>query len=157
MSLVLPRERFARLSASLRVGGGVDAYASAFGPRLHHVRGNHDAYHGETFADARCARVEKGTKGRPPADLHVTIPPIATDGSITVTKRDPAVRGSSHIRHIVGDRMVLGLEFFIASDVIQTVVVPTWESLGMLAGIVAIRTVIVYFLEYEMRSASVPG
>ena len=27
------------------------AYSSAFGDRLHHVRGNHDAYHGESFAD----------------------------------------------------------------------------------------------------------
>ncbi|WP_314174756.1 vWA domain-containing protein [Streptomyces winkii] len=48
----------------------------------------------ETFADARCARVEEGTKGKPPTDLHVTIPPIATDGSITVTKRDPEVRAT---------------------------------------------------------------
>ena len=27
------------------------AYQPAFGNRLHHVRGNHDAYHGEVFAD----------------------------------------------------------------------------------------------------------
>lgn len=58
------------------------------------------------------------------------------------------------IRIAIGRKMVLGLEFFIASDIIQTVVVPTWESLGILAGIVAIRTVIVYFLEYEMRTGS---
>jgi uncharacterized membrane protein len=55
------------------------------------------------------------------------------------------------IRIGIGRKLVLGLEFFIASDIIQTVVVPTWESLGILASIVAIRTVIVYFLEYEMR------
>ncbi|MEU0370903.1 vWA domain-containing protein [Streptomyces sp. NPDC006283] len=45
----------------------------------------------ETFAAARCARVAHGTAGKPPADLHVTIPPIATDGSITVGKHDPKV------------------------------------------------------------------
>jgi uncharacterized membrane protein len=56
------------------------------------------------------------------------------------------------IRLAIGRKMVLGLEFFVASDIIQTVVIPTWESLGILAGIVAIRTVIVYFLEYEMRT-----
>ncbi|MEU2792003.1 vWA domain-containing protein [Streptomyces sp. NPDC007100] len=44
------------------------------------------------FAAARCARVEQGTSGKPPGELTVTIPPIATDGSITVTKRDPKVR-----------------------------------------------------------------
>ncbi|MFH8343973.1 VWA domain-containing protein [Streptomyces sp. NPDC018045] len=43
------------------------------------------------FAAARCARVEEGTSSKPPGDLTVTIPPIATDGSITVTKRDPRV------------------------------------------------------------------
>ncbi|MEU7018354.1 vWA domain-containing protein [Streptomyces sp. NPDC046385] len=46
----------------------------------------------ETFAAARCARVANGTVGKPPADLYVTIPPIATDGSLTVSKHDPKVR-----------------------------------------------------------------
>ncbi|MFF3274784.1 VWA domain-containing protein [Streptomyces chrestomyceticus] len=43
------------------------------------------------FAAARCARVEEGTSSKPPGELTVDIPPIATDGSITVTKRDPRV------------------------------------------------------------------
>ncbi|MGW8766065.1 VWA domain-containing protein [Streptomyces sp. NPDC055815] len=46
----------------------------------------------ETFAAARCARIAEGTVGKPPADLTVTIPPIATDGSLTVAKHDPKVR-----------------------------------------------------------------
>ncbi|WP_329284032.1 vWA domain-containing protein [Streptomyces sp. NBC_00691] len=46
----------------------------------------------ETFAAARCARIAHGTVGKPPADLTVTIPPIATDGSLTVAKHDPEVR-----------------------------------------------------------------
>ncbi|WP_223183040.1 vWA domain-containing protein, partial [Streptomyces sp. CBMA370] len=46
----------------------------------------------ETFAAARCARIANGTVGKPPADLTVTIPPIATDGSLTVAKHDPKVR-----------------------------------------------------------------
>ncbi|MFJ5095591.1 VWA domain-containing protein [Streptomyces sp. NPDC088557] len=46
----------------------------------------------ETFAAARCARIAHGTVGKPPADLTVTIPPIATDGSLTVAKHDPKVR-----------------------------------------------------------------
>ncbi len=29
----------------------LDCYGTAFGARLHHVRGNHDAYHGQTFAE----------------------------------------------------------------------------------------------------------
>ncbi|MFF1508180.1 VWA domain-containing protein [Streptomyces sp. NPDC058326] len=46
----------------------------------------------ETFAAARCARIAHGTVGKPPADLTVVIPPIATDGSLTVAKHDPKVR-----------------------------------------------------------------
>ncbi|MER5311785.1 vWA domain-containing protein [Streptomyces sp. NPDC002773] len=46
----------------------------------------------ETFAAARCARIEHGTVGKPPTDLTVVIPPIATDGSLTVAKRDPKVQ-----------------------------------------------------------------
>ncbi|MGW2303369.1 VWA domain-containing protein [Streptomyces sp. NPDC001809] len=46
----------------------------------------------ETFAAARCARIAHGTVGKPPADLTVTIPPLATDGSLTVAKHDPAVQ-----------------------------------------------------------------
>ncbi|CAM5616032.1 VWA domain-containing protein [Streptomyces narbonensis] len=46
----------------------------------------------ETFAVARCARISHGTAGKPPADLAVVIPPIATDGSLTVSKHDPKVR-----------------------------------------------------------------
>ena len=29
----------------------IELYGGAFGDRLHHVRGNHDSYHGEVFAD----------------------------------------------------------------------------------------------------------
>lgn len=45
----------------------------------------------QTFAWARCAQFEEGNSGTPPTDLEVTIPPIATDGSINVAKQDPGV------------------------------------------------------------------
>lgn len=48
----------------------------------------------QTFAGARCAHLTEGTSGRPPDDLHVTLPPIATDATIVVIKRDPAVRAT---------------------------------------------------------------
>jgi uncharacterized membrane protein len=75
---------------------------------------------------------------------------LTTRGWQLAMNREVSV-GLGHIRISIGRKMVLALEFFIASDIIQTVVVPTWESLGILAGIVAIRTVVAYFLEYEMR------
>lgn len=45
----------------------------------------------DIFAGARCAGSVEGDRGKPPAELKVEIPPIATDGSITVTKHDPEV------------------------------------------------------------------
>jgi len=54
------------------------------------------------------------------------------------------------IRLAMGEKMVLGLEFFLAGDIIQTIVVPAWNSLAILGGIVVIRTVIVYFLNLEL-------
>jgi hypothetical protein len=43
------------------------------------------------FAASRCARIGPSDEGVPPTDLHVDIPVVATDGSITVVKRDPRV------------------------------------------------------------------
>ncbi len=67
--------------------------------------------------------------------------------------RLPAVESLGSIRLVIGEKMVLGLEFFLAGDVIQTIIVPSWESLGILAGIVGIRSIIVYFLERDLRGA----
>ena len=65
-------------------------------PRMRVVEGSEQLERAlqRTFAKARCAGVAEGTAGTPPTDLHVTIPPVATDGSITVTKRDPEVRAT---------------------------------------------------------------
>ncbi len=54
------------------------------------------------------------------------------------------------LRQELGASLLLGLEFLIAADVIRTVVQPTLEEVAILGGIVAIRTVISYFLHREM-------
>jgi hypothetical protein len=45
----------------------------------------------QAFAGARCAQVDQGasTSFTNPVNLYVNVPPIATDGAIEVTKRDP--------------------------------------------------------------------
>lgn len=58
-------------------------YEPAFGDRLFHVRGNHDAYHGATFADTAVQRID--LPGVTLALLDTTIPREAT-GQITVTQ-----------------------------------------------------------------------
>lgn len=54
------------------------------------------------------------------------------------------------LRQQLGSSLLLGLEFLIAADVIRTILQPTLEEVAILGGIVAIRTVISYFLHKEM-------
>ncbi len=65
--------------------------------------------------------------------------------------REPQTAPISHIRSAIGEKTALGLDFFLAGDIIQTIVIPTWESLAMLGGIVVIRTVIAFFLNKDLR------
>src|SRR4051794_1089917 len=54
----------------------LDAYGAAFGSRLHHVRGNHDGYYGETFASDAPFSVD--LPGVTLAVLDTVIPKSAT-------------------------------------------------------------------------------
>ena len=45
--------------------------------------------------------------------------------------------------------MALGLEFQLASDVLSTAVAPTFEVIGKLAAVAAIRTLLNHFLSKE--------
>ena len=49
--------------------------------------------------------------------------------------------------------LLLGLEFELAADIIRTVVSPTWQDIGELAAIAAIRTFLNYFLEKDVERA----
>jgi len=53
----------------------------------------------------------------------------------------------------LGSYLVFGLEFFIAGDIVKTIITPTWQSLGMLGAIVVIRTILSYFLTRDIRKA----
>lgn len=63
-------------------------------------------------------------------------------------------RAYEEIRLILGRFLALGLEFQLASDILGTAVSPTFEEIGMLAAIAAIRTVLNYFLAQEIDRAS---
>ena len=54
-------------------------------------------------------------------------------------------------RRQLGRSILLGLEFLVAADIIRTVAVePTLQSVGVLAGIVLIRTFLSFSLELEI-------
>ncbi len=82
----------------------------------------------------------------------------ATEGLIklllrikSVMLREPQLIPVGHIRAAIGEKTALGLDFFLAGDIIQTIMVPSWESLAILGGIVVIRTVIAFFLNKDLR------
>ncbi len=55
----------------------------------------------------------------------------------------------------LGRGILLGLEFLIGADIIATVTSPlTWESVGLLGAIVAIRTVLSFSLETELEGVA---
>ena len=55
-------------------------------------------------------------------------------------------------RQHLGRAILLGLEFLVAGDIINTVAVdPTFRSVGVLAGIVVIRTFLSFSLEVEIE------
>jgi uncharacterized membrane protein len=58
------------------------------------------------------------------------------------------------IRLSLGRVIVLGLEFIIAADLIGTTTAPDYYSVGILASIVVIRTVLSYTLNKEIASLS---
>ena len=58
------------------------------------------------------------------------------------------------LRQVLGYYLLLGLEFLIAADIIDTLMKPTTQDLIILGAIVAIRTVISYSLNSELAHNS---
>ena len=54
------------------------------------------------------------------------------------------------VRLTLGRFLALGLEFQLASDVLRTAVAPSFEELGQLAAVAAIRTALNFFLSREI-------
>lgn len=54
-------------------------------------------------------------------------------------------------RLLLGRFLALGLEFQLASDILKTAVAPSFEEIGKLAAIAAIRTGLNYFLAKEIK------
>lgn len=64
------------------------------------------------------------------------------------------IRGNNHLPYIridLGKHLALGLEFLVGKDIIESIIHPSWDDLGKLAVIVAIRIVITLMLSYELK------
>ena len=51
-----------------------------------------------------------------------------------------------------GSSLALSLELLLAADILRTAVAPTWDDIGKLAAIAAIRTILNFFLEKELAT-----
>jgi uncharacterized membrane protein len=84
---------------------------------------------------------------------------IAAGGAATLllflyrsARKEGLLKSAKEFRSNFGRAILLGLEFLIAADIINTVAVrPTLEGVAVLAGIVAIRTFLSFSLELEIE------
>jgi uncharacterized membrane protein len=54
------------------------------------------------------------------------------------------------VRLRLGRWLAVALEFLLAADILKTAVAPSWDDIGKLAAIAALRTLLNYFLEKEI-------
>lgn len=72
-------------------------------------------------------------------------------GAVRLIKRDSPREIQQQVRQRLGRGILLGLEFLIAADIIHTVAVElTFETVGVLALVVLIRTFLSFTLEVEL-------
>ncbi|MBT0669341.1 DUF1622 domain-containing protein [Novosphingobium profundi] len=50
--------------------------------------------------------------------------------------------------------ILISLEFALGADIIRTAIAPTWDDIGKLAAIAAIRTFLGFFLDRDMKSVT---
>ena len=65
-------------------------------------------------------------------------------------KTEASPGGVSELRPMVGNYILLGLDFYIVSDILATMLHPEWNELLSLAVIGLLRTTIGYFLGKEI-------
>lgn len=55
------------------------------------------------------------------------------------------------VRLGLGRYLALGIEFQLAGDILRTAIAPSFEEIGQLAAVAAIRTALNFFLRQEIR------
>ncbi|NJN11211.1 MAG: DUF1622 domain-containing protein [Richelia sp. RM2_1_2] len=62
--------------------------------------------------------------------------------------------GKEIIRLSLGKWLALSLEFALAADILRSTIAPSWDDIGKLAAIIALRTILNYFLSKEIEQAT---
>jgi uncharacterized membrane protein len=68
---------------------------------------------------------------------------------VAVTTRQ--AEGFVEVRLDLGRFLALGLEFQLAGDILRSAIAPTFQEIGQLAAVAAIRTALNYFLGREIK------
>jgi uncharacterized membrane protein len=67
------------------------------------------------------------------------------------SKGDP--HQSCRCRIQLGHSLSLALEFLVGADILKTAIAPSWSEIGQLAAIIGIRTILNFFLMWELRQS----
>jgi uncharacterized membrane protein len=59
------------------------------------------------------------------------------------------------IRIRFGSSLALSLELLLGADILATAIAPTWDDIGKLAAIAALRTALNFFLERELEHSGI--
>jgi uncharacterized membrane protein len=70
---------------------------------------------------------------------------------VVAAVRRQGLAGFSSVRLLLGRFLALGLEFQLASDLLRTAVAPSFDQIGKLAAVAAIRTGLNFFLARELK------
>jgi uncharacterized membrane protein len=69
-------------------------------------------------------------------------------------RSDEVEHKNTRLRIEFGSALSLSLELLLAADILATAFAPTWDDIGKLAAIAALRTALNYFLERELRQST---
>jgi uncharacterized membrane protein len=66
-------------------------------------------------------------------------------------RRNSPPEAKTEVRLTLGRWLAVGLEFLLAADILKTAIAPTWNEIGQLSAIAALRTALNYFLGKEIE------
>ena len=64
-----------------------------------------------------------------------------------------ALSPNINIRLNLGKSLAISLELLLGADILKTAIAPSWNEIGQLAAIAALRTALNYFLERELKNS----
>jgi len=70
---------------------------------------------------------------------------------VHVRSREKRKYETQDLRIHFSQKLVLGLEFFVAGDIIRLIATPTTDVLIRVGAIIVIRTILAYFLSKDIR------